>query len=290
VDQKRWLLATIAHDLDPCVRWGHHIPMKLAHWMSLAAVTLSSNLVLAEKESPISASRFGISIDGVAVSATNVLGGGTSNAKVAADHTPLVISVDRTGADAMWSWITASINQGPVEKTVVAEAKGKRRATFAGATVTEVKLDDLDANNSKKPMQVTVTIVPKTIVDAKAIKGNLGMKQKSWNPANFRVKMGGLPAGVSKIDSFAIKQKVLEKDKPPVYVVENLRLIVDTSGAKVITDTLAKDKQKALAIELTNDDGTVWKTFTLSGLTAKTTKSSKQKSEITMKGSKILIN
>ncbi len=45
--------------------------------------------------------------------------------------------------------------------------KKRRRATFSGACVTEVKLDDLDANNNKKPYQITYRVPQSqfTIVD-----------------------------------------------------------------------------------------------------------------------------
>jgi hypothetical protein len=56
-----------------------------------------------------------------------------------------------------------------------------------------------------------------------------------------------------------------------------------------ITDALAKDKQKPLRIELTNDDGSVWKTITISGVNAKPNKGTAS-SSMTIKGSKILIN
>ena len=80
-----------------------------------------------------------------------------------------------------------------------------------------------------------------------------------------------------------------ESGKPPVFVVDAMRLALNAADQKLITDTLAKDKQKPLVIELTNADGSVWKTFTLTGVNAKPGKGSAS-SSMTIKGSKILIN
>lgn len=265
--------------------------MRLAHWMALGAVLLSSNVTLGEQSSPISASRFGISIDGVQVSAVNVTGGGAATDKLVADKTPLRITIDRVGSEALWAWIGSSVSQGSIEKKVEAQAKGKRRATFTNALVTEVKLDDLDANDNKKPMRVTVTVVPNKIVGASDVAPpTTSSVQKKWLPSNFKVKVGGIPLPhVKKIEALAIKQKVAESGKPPVFVIENMRIALDAADQKLITDTLAKDKQKPLSIELTNDDGSVWKTITLTGVNAKPGKGSAS-SSMTIKGSKILIN
>jgi len=264
--------------------------MKLSRWFSIGAILLSSSTSLAENSSPIAASRFGISIDGVQVSVKAFEGGGVATETSKPSSTPLKITIDRTGSDAMWQWVATSINQGPVPKKIEGQAKGKRRATFTGVMVTEVKFSKLDAKDGKKHMDVTVTVVPERIAAAKDVKGNATVKQKSWNPANFRVKIGGLPLGrVSKIDSFTIKQKV-ESGKAPVWALEGLRLTLDAAGAKTIKDMLAKDATKPLTIAFTDDDGGVWKTLTVSGLQIQTSTASKADSSITLKGSKILIN
>lgn len=260
--------------------------MKLVHVLPLAAVLFSSQVSFGE--SPISASRFGISIDGVQVSAVSVTGGGMASEKLTADKTPLKITIDRNDADAMWSWIAAT-SQGVVEKKVEAQAKNRRRATFTGAQVTEVKLDDLDANSSKKDMNAVVTIVPQKLVAATDVAApTKSSVQKRWLPSNFRVKIGGIPlAKTKKIEALTIKQKVTETGKAPVFVVENVIVHLDADDQKKVTDGLAKDKTKTFVIELTNDDGSVWKTITFTGVTAKPNKAS---SSMTMKGSKILIN
>lgn len=264
--------------------------MKLAHFLPLAAVLFSSQVTLGEQKSPIAAARFGISIDGVQVTALNVTGGGSATDKLTADQTPLKITIDRDDSDAMWSWITASVNQGIVEKKIEAQAKQRRRATFTNAQITEVKFDDLDANNSKKQMTVTITVVPQKIVGATDVAAPKAKAvQKRWSPSNFRAKIGGLPlAKTTKIEALAIKQKVTESGKPPVFVAENVVLHLDVEDRKKLADTLAKDKTKPFVIELTNDDGSVWKTITFTGVNAKPTKGAS--GSMTMKGSKILIN
>ena len=92
-------------------------------------------------------------------------------------------------------WVGAIWRKDVIKKSgaiILADMNFKehRRATFSGACVTEVKLDDLDANNNKKPYQLTYKFAPEMLKfesgSGAQIKGNLGMKQKSWNPANFR--------------------------------------------------------------------------------------------------------
>jgi hypothetical protein len=265
--------------------------MRIAHFMSLAAILFSSNVTLGEQDSPIAAARFGISIDGVQVSAVNVTGGGAATDKLVADKTPLSITIDRDGSEAVWAWLAASTTQGSIEKKVEAQAKGKRRATFTNAHIMEVKFDDLDSNDNKKPMRLTLTVVPNKIVAASDVApAASSATQKKWLPSNFKVKLGAVALSrISKVENFAIKVKVTESGKPPVFVIENLRMQMDAADQKLLTDALAKDKTKALSIELTNADGSVWKTITLTGVNAKPSKGTASKS-ITIKGSKILIN
>jgi hypothetical protein len=266
--------------------------MKLSHWFSIGAMLLSSSTSLAADSTPIAASRFGISIDGVQVSVKAFEGGGVAAETSKPSTTPLKITIDRSGSDAMWQWVATSINQGPAPKKIEGQAKGKRRATFTGALIQEVKFPDLDAKDGKKHMDVTITVVPKRIAAAPDVKQTAPTaKQKSWNPANFRVKIGGLPVSrVSKIDSFTIKVKVVDGGKSPVWALENLRLTLDAAGSKMIKDTLAKDATKPLTIAFTDDDGSVWKTLSVSGLQIQTSTASKADGTITLKGSKILIN
>jgi phage tail-like protein len=90
----------------------------------------------------------------------------------------------------------------------------RRRVSFQGAYITEIAFPALDGR-SKEPGYFGVTISPGNVdLDWKAsgkIKGSLGTKQKSWNPSNFRVKIGGLPCErVSKIESFQVTRKLVE--------------------------------------------------------------------------------
>jgi hypothetical protein len=199
--------------------------MKLLHWVSLGAVLLTSSASFGQA---LEAARFGISIDGQSASVIGFNGGEAPGAAAKATSTPLKVTVDRSGSDAMWQWIATSLNQGPVEKKIEGQAKGKRRATFSSATISEVKFDDFDANASKKPMRVTVTVVPKQIVAAvEAGKSKQEPAAKSWSPASFRVKVGGIPlAKVHKIESFTIKQKVTESGKA-AYEVTDMRIKLD---------------------------------------------------------------
>jgi hypothetical protein len=51
--------------------------------------------------------------------------------------------------------------------------KERRRATFTGAQVTEVKLEDLDANNNKKPYTLTYRLEADSLEEAKPGAGDL---------------------------------------------------------------------------------------------------------------------
>jgi hypothetical protein len=256
--------------------------------MSLAAVLLSHEVTLGKQKDPVTAARFGISLDGVQVAALNVTGGGAATDKLAADQTPLKITIDRNDSAEMWAWVTTTVNRGTVEKKLEAQAKGKRRATFTNATITEIKIDDLDANDGKKAMTATITVVPQKLVGASDVPAPKSTAaQKSWNPANFRMKIGGLPVQAKKIEALVIKQKVTDTAKKRVFVAENVVLRLDDANQKLLVDTLAKDKTQALAIELSNDDGSAWKTLTFQEVIVKPGKAG---APVTVKSQKIVIN
>jgi len=118
-------------------------------------------------------------------------------------------------------WIGSIWRQDIIEKSgaiVLADSNfvEKRRATFTNACVTEVKVDDLDANNNKKPCQLTYKFAPEMLKyesgAGSKIKGNLGTKQKSYNVANFRIKMGGLPCDrVTKVSGLSLTSEVTKE-------------------------------------------------------------------------------
>lgn len=90
----------------------------------------------------------------------------------------------------------------------------RRRISFEEAFITEIAFPTLDGR-SKEAGYLGVTISPGNVdLDWKAsgkIKGSIGTKQKAWNPANFRVKIGGLPCDrVTKIESFQVTRKLVE--------------------------------------------------------------------------------
>jgi hypothetical protein len=94
--------------------------------------------------------------------------------------------------------------------------KERRRATFTGASVTECKLDDLDANNNKSMYKMQYKFAPEMLkfesgTGAK-IKGNMGGNQKKMNPANFRIKIGGLPCDrVTKVSGLSVTSEVAKE-------------------------------------------------------------------------------
>lgn len=115
-------------------------------------------------------------------------------------------------------WISSLWRQSVVERNgaiILADMnfKERRRVNFSGACVTELKLDDLDATNGKKPYQMTYSFAPQMLKyesgTGAQIAGNLGMKQKSWSPANFRIRIGGLPCDrVTKVSGLSITSEL----------------------------------------------------------------------------------
>lgn len=119
-------------------------------------------------------------------------------------------------------WIAAIWRKDVIEKSgaiILADQnfKERRRCTFAGASVVEVKIDDLDANGGgKKPCQLTYKFAPEMLSyesgSGAQIKGNLGMKQKAWGNNNFRIKMGGLPCErITKVSGISVTSEVAKE-------------------------------------------------------------------------------
>jgi phage tail-like protein len=118
----------------------------------------------------------------------------------------------------MYDWITASWNKQFVRKNGAIVAADfsydrKMRREFTEALLTEVSFPALDAA-SKDAGALTVMITPEqtqTKGDSGKLQAPTNTKQKQWTPANFRLELSGLDCTrVSKVDAFAVKQKIVE--------------------------------------------------------------------------------
>ncbi len=119
---------------------------------------------------------------------------------------------------SFYDWIAASWKQSFARKdgSIVAadfnlEAKQKR--DFFHALITETQIPACDGS-SKEPAYLVIRFAPEYTRTAKAsgkVAVNDTKGQKQWLPSNFKLEIDGLDCTrVTKIDSFTIKQSVVE--------------------------------------------------------------------------------
>lgn len=120
--------------------------------------------------------------------------------------------------NTIYDWITASWNKNYLGKSgaIVAadfDYEKKARREFRDALITEVTFPALDAS-SKEPGYLRVTLTPEetqTKADSGKVQAPANTKQKLWTCANFRLEIDGVDCTkVNKIDSFTVKQKIVE--------------------------------------------------------------------------------
>jgi phage tail-like protein len=123
----------------------------------------------------------------------------------------------------IYDWINASLGKHKRKDGAIVAAdfyyKAKSIREFKDALITEVTIPALDGV-SKDPGYIKITFKPETIKDSKPENGNTAGKyaldakiQKSWTPANFRLKIEGLEEAckkINKIEATSIKQKNTE--------------------------------------------------------------------------------
>jgi phage tail-like protein len=119
---------------------------------------------------------------------------------------------------AFYQWIADSWNNGATRKNgaiILADQNFNaiRELDFTQALISEVGFPALDAS-SKDAAYMTLKLAPQSTVNGKP-RGTLssigGTKQKAWLVSNFRLQLGSLDTqGVSKIDSFTIKQSMAQ--------------------------------------------------------------------------------
>lgn len=225
-------------------------------WLGLAAVALAAGGVAQAKSKSYAAGHFSLTLDGQSALVKSIDGGGVKAETAAA----AVIEIDRVGADALWTWLAG--DWGQTKKTLVLPLAKKRRMDWTEGYVQEVKFPKLSASEGKKEVSLTLTIAGQSSTPKKGdgadLKGVVNAKQKKWLSSNFRLRIGDLPtARVSKIDSFTIKQGTVQ---------DEVKVTLDAADATAWKVAVKAKSKKAGAIELTDDDGTVWKTVDLGAI------------------------
>lgn len=122
----------------------------------------------------------------------------------------------------------------------------RRRATFAGASVTEVKLDDFDSNNSrtpsKKPVQVAFKWEAETVEFSKPsgkVAASPSKPATLWDGSTFRID--GLPGTASSLVRASLPKITISRGKG---VTKIGNLVLEFEGADV--DTLHAQVKKAI--------------------------------------------
>lgn len=120
--------------------------------------------------------------------------------------------------DPLRSWITAMLNGTPQRKSgsiIYADFdyKIRRRLDFRDALISEVTIPALDGA-SKEAGYLKIVISPESTTQTTAagdLKTGINGKQKTWQASNFRFNIDGVETKrVSKVDSFTIKQGIIE--------------------------------------------------------------------------------
>jgi hypothetical protein len=132
---------------------------------------------------------------------------------------PFTINVGMSMGKSLYEWIQASLDLKHMRKNgYVAAAnydyKAQSYRHFRDALITEVTIPALDGS-SKDSAFFAIKFDPEEINEAPGddtvIKGTVNTKQKKWLCSNFRMRLGDLDCSkISKIDSFTIKQGVVE--------------------------------------------------------------------------------
>ncbi len=132
------------------------------------------------------------------------------------DIQPISLELGMAISKPMIDWISASWRRDYQRKSgsiLHADFNGKIRYAqeFTEALILETTFPALDATN-KESAYMTVKIQPEGLAihtDGGDLATRAGTKQKMWTPANFRLSIQGCNCdGVSKIDSFSVKQEV----------------------------------------------------------------------------------
>lgn len=157
----------------------------------------------------------------------------------------ITMTVGASMSRAFHEWLSASMSGKALRKSgaIIAadyDYTEKSRREFKEALITEVGFPALDAS-SKDACFMTITILPESTQESPGTGKKIDPKvQKKWLPANFRLKIDGLDAAmtrVNKIDSFTLKQKVSPTGGTrPILEASDLRITCPELHAKPLYD------------------------------------------------------
>ena len=181
------------------------------------------------------AGRFALFTDGEALGFVKSVSGGNIKGEVATHnmgpdnvvkkhlatikHEDITVEVGMGMSKNFYEWIRQSFDKSHMTKSgeIVAadfDYKAQRATEFYDAHIAEVTLPAFDAS-SKDAAYMTVKINPERLRHVKrsgeTLSAKMGTKTKKWLPSAFTFELGDLPCDrVAKIDSFTIKQSVVE--------------------------------------------------------------------------------
>lgn len=221
----------------------------------------------------VSIGNYALELDGVVMGFLHSAGGGDVSAPVVTEvvgpdqvvrkHLGSLVYGDVTmqiGFDlhaSVYQWIARSWTPTSVPKSgsihqLDANLNAVRQRQFFGALITETTIPACDGS-VREPGYLTVKFAPEYTRDQKAsgnVRGNLGTKQKSWNPANFRLSIDGVDCSkVAKVDSFTVKHTyppaVIGGDRnhglePGKIEFPNLKVTLPESSAETWSDWFQK--------------------------------------------------
>lgn len=131
------------------------------------------------------------------------------------------IDIGFSMSKAIYDWIAASWSGNYTRKNGTLTAcdyqfKPTSTREFANALITETTIPACDGN-SKEPAYLTVKFAPEYTKKVAPVTSNIPsaykIEQKMWLPANFVLQIDGLDCrGVTKIDSFTVKQTAVTDD------------------------------------------------------------------------------
>jgi phage tail-like protein len=179
-------------------------------------------------------SRFALDIDGTSAGWIQDTEGGNAtaavvNEKVGSDqlvhkhlanvkYEQIAVTAGFAMGKHFYDWIAASWNMNYARKNgavVAADFQGEatQKREYFNALITETQIPACDAS-SKEPAYLTIRFAPeytRTVKASGKVAVNETKGQKLWLPSNFKLEIDGLDCTrVNKIDSFTIKQSIVE--------------------------------------------------------------------------------
>lgn len=180
---------------------------------------------------------FGLELDGVFVGWVSGVEGGNAVSEVvveqpgpdhiqrkhiaAVKYEDITLSFGTGMSKPFYDWIASTLSSQPTRKNgaIIAadyDLREVSRLEFTNALISEIGFPALDAG-SKDAAKMTLKFAPEYTRRFKGRGSKLAApvsgKQKTWLPANFRLRIDGLEgptSRVNKIEALVVKQKILE--------------------------------------------------------------------------------